>query len=251
VKDLDKLNPAIASPRTFASTLAILPFLLGVLCIPLAFSAAPSLAFEHNFLAVFCAAQSVLSLFLILIPRCFRWNWRTQYFGVPMFYIGSVSIVGLVPWLGIIMFGSLPGWARFVTFAAYFGSIVWWCGRFVTYYRNVFSDKKRSSAIYEEDVDAIYYHQQADKDLIEKGAHLAQIPSNFSFILFIVFGFATAPFSELSRSIGIPSIHIFLAISGLPIVLMCLGMAVRGYLIFYYIPWHLKRETGKDVYVVM
>jgi hypothetical protein len=232
--------------------LAVLPFLLGVLCIPLAFSAAPSLAFEHNFLAVFCAAQSVLSLFLILIPRCFRWDWRIQYFGVPMFYIGSVSIVGLVPCLAIIMFGSLPGWARFLIFAAYFGSIIWWCGPIVAYYRTVFADGQRKNAIYQEEFDAIYYNQQTDKNLIEKSAQIAQVPSNFLFLLFIALALSTTPYAvELSRATGVPSIHIFLAISAVPIVLMCLGIAVRGYLVFYYYPWRLKRETRKNVYVVM
>jgi hypothetical protein len=252
VKNLDELNQTIASPRTLSSTLALLPFLMGILCIPLALGAAPSLPFEHNYLAIFCAGQSVLALFFILIPRLFRWDWRTQYFGMPMFYIGSVSIIGLVPWLAIIIFGNLPFWARLLTFFAYFGSIVWWCRRFVTYYRAVFSDKRQSAAIYKEDVDAIYYHQQTDKDLIEKGAQLAQIPSNLSFLLFIALAFASTPFvGGISRLIGIPAIHIFLTISSLPIVLMCLGMAVRGYLIFYYYPRHLKRETGKNVYVVM
>jgi hypothetical protein len=231
---------------------AFLPFLLGVLCIPLAFSAAPSLPFARNYLALFCAAQSVLSLAFILIPRLFKWDWRAKYFGVSLLYVGSVSIVGIVPWLAIVMFGDLPIWTRFLIFSAYFGSIVWWCGRFVTYYRGVFSDKNRSCAIYEEDADAIYYRQQTDTDLIENGGQLAQTPSNLSFLIFIFLGIAVTPFAvKLGRSIGIPPIHIFLTISSLPIVLLCLGLGVRGYLIFYYYPWRLKRETGKDVYVVM
>lgn len=72
------------------------------------------------------------------------------------------------------------------------------------------------------------------------------------FVLFMALAFLMAPFaSSLAHFVGIPFIHIFLTVAGLPITLMCLGLAVRGYLIFYYYPWMLKRTTGKEVYVLM
>jgi hypothetical protein len=252
VRNLDQLNPMIASPRTFSSTTAFLPLMLGLLCLPLAFAAAPSVPFAGNYLAVVCAAQSALSLFLVALPRLFKWDWRTKYFGAPLLCVGSVSIVGLLPFLAIVTFGDFPAWARFSIFCAYLFTIVWWCRRFVTYYRGVFSNKELSGAIYEEDVDAIYYHQKIDKDLIDKSGHLVQTPSNISFLIFILLACSVIPFiTKLSNSISIPTIHIFLTIFCLPIVLLCLGLAVRGFLIFYYYPWRLKRETGKNVYVVM
>ena len=136
-------------------------------------------------------------------------------------------------------------------FATYFLSIVYWCRRFVVYYRRVFFDGDRH-LLYEENDDAIYYLQQGDKTLFEKKRKLDQLPSNLAFVLFTGLAFLMAPFaSSLVRFVGIPFIHIFLTVAGLPITLMCLGLAVRGYLIFYYYPWHLKRMTGKDVYVLM
>jgi uncharacterized Tic20 family protein len=252
LKNLDSLNPAIAQPRTFSSIVALLPFLLGILCIPLASAAAPSLPFSKNFLAVLCAVQSVLSLFLMIIPKLYHWDWRSKYFGVPLLYVGSTGLIGIVPWLGIVFFSNLPTSARFLLFATYTASVVWWCRRFVTHYRFVFANSDLRHAIYEEDIDAIYYLQQADKILLEEKRKLAQFPSSFLFVFFMALAFLTIPYAaKISNWVGTPFIHIFLIIATLPIVLMCLGLAVRGYLVFYYYPWRLKRQTGKDVYVIM
>jgi hypothetical protein len=252
LKNLDLLNPEIAQPRTFSSTVAFLPFLLGLLCIPLAFAAAPSIPFSSNFLAVLCAAQSVISFFFILIPRLFRWDWRSKYFGVPLFYVGSTALVGVVPWLGIVFYSALPVWARFVILATYTASIIWWCRRFVIYYRRVFTDHQLRRIIYQEDEDAIYYLQRGDQTLIEKKLRLAQFPPNSLFVSCMAIAFSTTPFAQnMTHLVGISYILIFLAIGGFPIVLMCFGLATRGYLIFYYYPWQLKRQTGKEVYVLM
>lgn len=252
MKNLDCLNPEIARPRTFASLGALLPFLLGILCLPFAFSAAPSRPFSDNFLAIFCAGLSVIAFFLMLIPPIFRWDWRSKYFGAPLLCLGSIGLIGIVPWLSIVFFSSLPFWTRLVIFGTYSVSIAFWCRRFVVYYRHVFIDGDLRRFLYEENEDAIYYLQQNDKTLLEKKRKLDQIPHNRTFIVFMALAFLMAPFaSSLVRLVGIPFIHIFLTVAGLPITLMSAGLAVRGYLIFYYYPWKLKRSTGKDVYVLM
>lgn len=163
-----------------------------------------------------------------------------------------MGLVGIVPWLGIVFFSSLPIWIRLLLLVSYSASIVFWCRRFVVYYRRVFFDGNLRSVLYEENDDAIYYLQQGDKTLFEKKLKLDQVPPDLIFVLFMGIAFLMPPFaSTLTRLVGIPFIHIFLTVAGLPITLMCLGLAVRGYLIFYYYPWQLKRTTGKEVYVLM
>lgn len=157
-----------------------------------------------------------------------------------------------MPWLSIVFFSNLPGWIRLLLLGAYSASVVFWCRRFVVYYRQVFFDGNLRRFLYEENDDAIYYLQQGDKTLFEKTLKLDQVPPNLVFVLFMGLAFLMTPFaSKLTRLVGIPFIHIFLTVAGLPITLMCLGLAVRGYLIFYYYPWQLKRTTGKEVYVLM
>lgn len=252
LKNLDCLNPEIARPRTLASVGALMPFLLGIACLPLALSAAPSRAFSDNFLAIFCAVLSVVAFFFMLIPRIFRWDWRSRYFGTPLIYLGTMGSVGIVPWLSIVLFSSLPLLTRLLLFGLYSGAIIFWCRRFVVYYRHIYLDVNLRCLVYEEHDDAIYYLQQGDKILFEKKLKLDQFPPNFMFLLFMALAFVMTPFaSSLARLVGIPFIHIFLTVAGFPITLLCLGMAVRGYLIFYYYPWHLKRTTGKEVYVDM
>lgn len=163
-----------------------------------------------------------------------------------------MGLIGIVPWLSIVFFSSLPLWARLLLFGIYFGAIAYWCRRFVVYYRHIFDDVDLRSVVYEENNDAIYYLQQGDKMLFEKKIKLAQVPPDLVFVLSIAVAFLLTPFASiLVRLLGIPFIHIFLTVAGLPIALMCLGLALRGYLIFYYYPWQLTRKTGKEVYVLM
>lgn len=215
MKDLDSLNPAIAAPRTFLSTLAIMPMILGILGLPIAFAAAPSLPFSHNVPALICAAQSVISAFLIVIPRLFRWDWRTKYFGLPLFYVGSVSIVGVIPWLSIVCFSVLPVWVRVVVLCSYVVPIIWWCKPFVVYYHETFSNERLRHMLYQEDADAIYYLQHNDAQLLKKRKELTHCPSTLFFVLAMATAGATVTFSApLINLTGTPLIHLFLTIIG-------------------------------------
>jgi hypothetical protein len=252
LKNLDALNPSIAAPRTFSSTLAMMPMIMGILGLPIAFAAAPSLPLSHNLPALICVTQSIVSAFLMIVPRLFRWDWRTKYFGVPLFYVGSVSIVGVIPWLSIVCFSVLPIWIRLLVLCSYAIPITWWCRRFVVYYHEAFSNVRSRHLLYQEELDAIYYLQHNDDELFKKRKTLTHFPSNLFFALAFAAAVATVPFSAtLINFTGTPLIHLFLTITGLPIVLMCFGFATRGFLIFYYYPYLLKRTTGKDVYVIM
>jgi hypothetical protein len=252
LKNLDALNPAIASPRSFSSTAAALPFLLGILCLPLAFSAAPTLPFARNLLALLCALQSITSLFLMIVPRLFCWDWRAKFFGASSFYIGSVSVVGIVPMSSVVCFSILPIWIKSLVFIAYVAPLVWWCKRFFDHYAEIFANEISRKMLYHEDSDAIYYMQGNDDLLIKKRKALTHFPSNLFFILAFAIAIAILPFAlTLVNVTGIPTIHLLLTILGLPIALMCSGFAARGFLIFYYYPYRLKQECGKDVYVLM
>lgn len=229
-----------------------MPFILGIVSLPLTFSAAPSRTLLDNFLAIFCVALSVIASFLMFIPRLFQWDWRSRYFGTPLLCLGTMGLIGIVPWLSIVFFSSLPLWIRLLLFGIYSGVIVFWCQRFVVFYRHIFFDADLRGLLYEEHDDVIYYLQQGDKTLFEQKLKLDQFPPDGMFVLSIGLAFLMTPFaSGLARSVGIPFVHIFLTVAGLPIAVMCLGLAVRGYLIFYYYPWQLKRTTGKEVYVLM
>jgi hypothetical protein len=163
-----------------------------------------------------------------------------------------MGLIGIVPWLSIVLFSSLPVWIRLLLFGIYSSVIVFWCRRFVIYYRRIYFDADLRGLLYEEHDDVIYYLQQGDKTLFEQKLKLDQFPPDLMFVLSIALAFLMTPFaSGLARLVGIPFVYIFLTVAGLTIAVMCLGIAVRGYLIFYYYPWQLKRTTGKEVYVLM
>jgi hypothetical protein len=106
--------------------------------------------------------------------------------------------------------------------------------------------------LYSEEKDAVYYLQKGDVWLMEKKFKFYQIPSGYLFVVAMVLSFLCVPFARaLSRSAGLPFVHILLTVMSLPIILMCTGLATRAYLIFYYYPWRIKRATAKDVYVDM
>jgi hypothetical protein len=79
-----------------------------------------------------------------------------------------------------------------------------------------------------------------------------QVPSIIIFIAPMVIAFLLTPFmSSVTHWVGMPFTYVFLAVSAIPINLLCLGVATKGFLIFYYYPWKIKRLTGKTVFVDM
>ena len=49
--------------------------------------------------------------------------------------------------------------------------------------------------------------------------------------------------------LGVPFVHLLLAVGAIPLDMMAIGLAVRGWMIFYRFPAKLHRETTKVVYV--
>jgi hypothetical protein len=252
LKDLDHENPLIAKPQNLVPIVAILPFILGACCSILASDASPHTAFLKNPLAIFCICLCLTGFFLILIPRLFKWDWRAKYFGASLVHLGSVGLLGVVPWLCIVLYSILPLWTRVLILFGYGIPIIWWCNRSVQFYRSIYCSRELRNILYVEENDVVYYLQRSDKWLTEKKFNFSQCPSNRSFILSAGAAFLLVPLMEpATKIIGLPFPHLFLAIIGFPLVLMCAALTTRGCLVFYYYPQKIKAETGKDVYVDM
>jgi hypothetical protein len=252
LRNLDKENPLFARPQSVAPIGAVLPFILGGMCALLASEATPHIPISGNPLALFCICLSVASLISALMPKIFGWDWRTKYFGFSTVYLASASLLGVIPLLCIVLYSSLPLWARLSLLCGYAGTIILWCRRFVLFYRRVCSNKVLRDILYVEDIDAVYYSQKNDNWLIEKKFKLKQFPSNIVILISLGLAFILVPFIHAVKDIvGLPFPHMFLTVGSFPVIMAVLGLAMRGYLVFYYYPWKIKKETGKEVYVDM
>jgi hypothetical protein len=106
--------------------------------------------------------------------------------------------------------------------------------------------------LYEEEDDAVYYMQQGGRRLLETQCEFAELPKDCYFAIFLLLSFILVPTMDTVRTVvGIPFTHIFLLISTLPISLMGVGFATRGWLVFSCYPLQIRRKTGKQVYVDM
>lgn len=225
--------------------------MLGAVGLAFADGAAPDIPFFDNPIAVFSAGMLLLSVLLAPVPRLFRWDWRSQYFGMTALLVGSVGLLGLIPLLCIVLFGSLPRGLSWSFLLLEVGLVVWWCRRFVVLYRRVFAETNLFRYVYQEETDALYYLQRADNLVLEK-LKFSQTPPNLTLFIPVSVAFLLVPFmSSVAGVVGTPFVHVFLAVFSIPIVLWSFGLATRGYLVFYYFPWKLKRATGKNVYVDM
>lgn len=137
-------------------------------------------------------------------------------------------------------------------FFIYSAFISRWCYRFVTAYKKIYNEKCLRSCIYQEDDDAVYYMQKNETWLMERKLKIRSFPSGIYFFVFPLAAFFMTPFTTVIKDIiGLPFPHIFLGVFSLPITMMCLGYATRGWLGYYYYPNKIERETGKRVYVDM
>jgi hypothetical protein len=252
LRNLDDENPRMARPEYMASWGASLPLILAGLSAALAADAARSIAFSRNPLAMLCLGLCVLSICLVLVPRIFKWDWRAQYFGVAALYLSSVGLLGLIPWLSVVLYSTIPLWARLMLLLAYGLPIVWWCRRVILFYRHIFSEPQMRNMLYVEEADAVYYLQRSDKWLIEHKYKFQQSPPNLVFAFAGGIAFLMVPFmTSISHFFGLPFPHIFLMIGCFPLILLVSALAVHGYLVFYYYAGKMRSQTGKEVYVDM
>lgn len=246
------MNLAMAHPKQLGSLGALVPLTLGACAVALAEGAAPRLAFNSNPLSLFCAAVCIASCGLMIWPRLFGWGWETKYFGVSSAYIGSVALLGVIPCLTLVFYGTAPWPIKACIALTYITLHARWCWRFVLLYRRIHDDPVLCGQLYQEDDDAVYYLQKGDRSLIEKTLKFEQFPSNTFFISAFLLSLAVIPFMSDAKSLfGIPVVQIMLTICALPVSMMGLGLATRGWLVFYHYPGLIKKATGKQVYVDM
>jgi hypothetical protein len=252
LRNLDAINPPIAKPQTFVSIQAILPFIMGATGLALADGAAPTVPFMENPLSVFSLCLLLLSVLLAPIPWLFKWGWQVKYFGVTCFHGGSCALMGWTPMLSIVLYGKLPPAISLAFLGFNIALTIWWCRRFVLFFRRIHDNQSLWNHLYVEEQDAVYYAQKYDKWLFEKKFKFAQIPSNFFCVSAILIAFSLVPFmNTVTRLVGVPFTHIFLAVGMVPINLIFLGMATKVFLIYCHYPWKIKCQTGKTVFIDM
>jgi hypothetical protein len=252
LRNLDKENPAIVRPQQTALIGALLPFLLGGMCAVIASEATPRLPWGSTPLPIFCLSLCPAALVAAILPRIFNWDWRAQYFGFGTLCLSSVSLLGIVPWLCLLLYSSLGVWEKLLLLAWYLAPMTWWCYRFLIYYRKIFLDTATRDLVYVEENDAVYYYQRNDNWLIEKRYKFKLFPSASLFIVPLALALLSAPWAHLVRAhVGLPFVYTFLTVASLPLVMTFLGLTMKCYLVFFHYPRRIKIATGKNVYVDM
>jgi len=252
LRDLDSINSAAKSTRFVFTISLIIPIFMGCAAWALATGAAPNQDLRENYLGILGLGISLLSIIALPIPYIFHWNWETKYFGAGILCLSSSSIMGIYPILCIAIYGSLPLFVRLIFIGLQSILILKWCHRFVNAYKFIYLNKNLFHYIYNEEPTGVYYTQRADKKVIEKVLKFEQFPHSKYILLSGLAAFSLTPFaSSLSKFFGIPFIHIFLAVFAIPLNLIFLGLATRGWLVFYFYPMKIRRQTNKPVYVDM
>jgi len=221
-----------------------------MLSLALAHGAAPAIPYFENPIIFVISIVLFVSCVMILVPPICDWGWEAKYFGTTVVGIGSVALLFLVPCLSLVLWGNPPVIARIFLFSLLIAIHLAWCRRLVTFYRRINSDTESYRLIYQEEHDAVYYMQRGDIFLLEKRNSFNQIPKDRYFALFLLTSFFLVPFMDAATAqLGIPFVHIFLIVGALPVSLMAVGIATRGWLVFYFYPMQIKKLTGKRVYV--
>ena len=187
-----------------------------------------------------------------LVPWLFKWDWQAKFFGVSFIFLGTLSLICIVPLLLLVFYSNLWWPVRAFIFILYFLLHAAWCFRFIVFYKNISESNELFSIMYVEEEDAVYFFQEVDRYLIEKIFKFRQIPSDLIFAVPMVIAVsATFAIEVVKELVGLSFVHIFMVIAGLPVSLMCFGIAAKAALVFYYYPTKIWSRTGKRVYVDM
>jgi hypothetical protein len=250
LRQLDTLNPAILRPSRFASFSACAPLVSAILTIPLAYGAAPKVPFIENPIVLLLMVLAGISLLLIMIPRVFQWDWKASYYGFSPLCLASLSLLAIIPLAALTLYGRAPYGVKGFILLFYVVSHFLWGRKFVRIYEEVFNDEVLRSIVYQEEHDAVYYMKKGDEFLLRKYYRFSQMPPDRYIALFILVGLLLAfAMQAVTGFMGVPFTHVFLIVAMVPISCMCIGFAVRGFLVFYLYPAKLKKSTGKCVYV--
>lgn len=250
MRDLNSINSAAKSTRFIFTVSLIIPLFMGCGAWALATGAAAGQSLHNNYLGLMGLGIASIAVIALPIPYLFRWDWDTKYFGAGMLSLSSGSIIGIYPILCIAQYSSLPILVRFTPIFLEAVLIIRWCLRFINIYKIIYREKDLFHYIYTEEPSAVYYSQQADKKILEKILKFDQFPHPKFFALSTLAAISLIPFSTpISQLIGVPFVHIFLAIFAIPLNLIFLGLSTKGWLVFYFYPTKIRRETNKSVFV--
>jgi hypothetical protein len=250
VRALDSTNPEMLRPSKFASLSACVPLLCVLFAAPIACGAAPDIPFLENPIAVVLSVLGLIFLTMIMVPIVFRWDWKACYYGFSLLYPAGLSLLAITPLLTVVLYGRAPIAGVWVMLILYALTHYFWCRKFVRLYKQVFENDTLRKVIYQEEHDAVYYMRRGDEFLLNKHFKFSQMPPDWSIAIFMILGFAMIPvMGSVTGFLGVPFLHAFLLIAMVPISCMGVGIAVRGYLLFYLFPAKIKKSTGKKVYV--
>jgi hypothetical protein len=242
----------MAKPVRFAGVGAILSIGFSLFGMALGNDAAPDIPYLKNPILVFSSLILVVACAMLVAPRLFNWDWETKYFGVALLHLSSLTLTCMVPCFCLVLYSQLPVLVRISLLLLFAAVHVMWCRRFVVLYRKINGNKGLRALLYEEEDDAVYYMQRADKYLIETQCKFNQVPKDRYFLLFLVVSLLITPLKDVvSSTVGLPFMHIFFLISMLPLSLLGIGFATRGWLVFYCYPREIRKSSGKRVYVDM
>lgn len=252
LRNLDAINPGFAKPRRFIPSGAVLPFLMGAMCWAFTSPVTVGIHFSREPLSLIWAAVMCAAVLLFFLPKLFGWDWNVSYFGVASFHLASASLLGVIPWLTIVLYSKADAWMRIGILVAYALPVIWWCFRFVQYYTRIMADENLRNSLYVVESDAIYYCQKNDNWLLKNRFRFSQVPHAVVFLLALIAALALlAVVRRVSVFLGIPFMNLFMVTLSFPFVLLFLGVATRGYLVFYHYPREIRRRTGKKIYVDM
>ncbi|WP_159696253.1 hypothetical protein [Massilia sp. 9I] len=227
-----------------------MPVLISLVCLPLAYGAAPRIPLMGNLVAQLLFLVLATTLILAFFALALRWGWQARYYGISIIFGASISLFSVVPLLTLVIYGSLVQWLKVSLLVLQVISHVVWCRKFSVLYKNVFENDALCKVMYEEESDAVYYMRNGDQYLLDKYFKFSQMPPDRYFAIFIVLALALVPMMGSVRDFaGIPFPHVFLAVAMVPVSWMSFGFAFRGYLVCYRYPAKIRRATGKEVLV--
>lgn len=243
-----------AKPSHACRVGALIPFILGGASLFLVSGASKASSMVTNPLALLLSGVVLLNFLLFFIPRIFRWDWNVRYFLVSGFQLGSIVMLGGVPWLCFLLYGSPPLALRGLAFLAYLAIIFLPSRRFIQMYADIRQSGELMRYLYQHDAedDRYYYVQKNDVMLLEKKYKVSFFPPAMLFIAFALAAFAMIPFAgQLSALAGLPFAHLFMGIISIPLDIMSINFLVKAWLVFAHLPGSIGKRADRKVLVDM
>lgn len=252
MRNLHEINVITKSTRHIFLISLIISIFMGCGAWALASGVTTNPPHDKNNLEIFAIAIILISILSLPLSFSFQWTWETKYFGLGLFPFSTGALMGIYPLLCIVLYSSLPIFIRIIIATIQFTLIIKWCKRFFDIYKKIYHNNNLFSHIYEIESDAVYFSQRADQDVLSRIFKFQQFPRSPVFITFLAISLCLAPYSlEISQFLGVPFIHIFLAIAATPLNLLFLGLCTKMWLVYYFYPMKIKRNSGMSVYVDM